>query len=387
MDGKSILVIDADPASRNFLARALQSRQYAVLLAASGREGLIAAWRDRPDLIILDPVLTDLPGELLIEKLRADARTAAVPIVVLSSDATPARQKACLQAGCNHFLVKSGQALPNLLELLPGLLFAPSAPQPATTAGPGGAQIVFLSAKGGTGTSSLTANIAHCILRQKPELNLAVVDLVLPIGSIAQIVNHGGPVNLATLAELEPSNLTPQYLRETLPRPPLWEFALVAGSPDPETANLLKVTRIPEVLAGLRRAFDLVIIDLGRSLSKISLPVIEQAEVVVPIISTDLSAVELTRTVWDYLKQSVSPQTVYAILNRPVGLEGLTRTDVERLSGLTIRVTMPYMGGNLTMANNQHQPVAHKFPKDSATLMLMQAAREILEMAGRRTNR
>ena len=60
MAGKTILVVDADVASRNFITRTLEKQEYAVIQAGSGKEGLIAAWRDRPDLILIEPNTSDL---------------------------------------------------------------------------------------------------------------------------------------------------------------------------------------------------------------------------------------------------------------------------------------------------------------------------------------
>jgi len=86
MAGKKILIIDMDAASRSFVGAVLQKEGYQTLEAASGREGLVVAWRDRPDLLIIDPDLTDLPGETLALRLRQDARTAHTPLIALSSD-------------------------------------------------------------------------------------------------------------------------------------------------------------------------------------------------------------------------------------------------------------------------------------------------------------
>ena len=58
-----ILVVDADVASRNFIAQKLLGQNNEVIQAGSGKEGLISAWRDHPDLIIADPTMTDLKGE------------------------------------------------------------------------------------------------------------------------------------------------------------------------------------------------------------------------------------------------------------------------------------------------------------------------------------
>ncbi len=63
MAGNKILIIDSDAASRNFIGAALQKEKFQIWQATSGKEGLIFAWRDRPDLIIVDPTLPDLKGE------------------------------------------------------------------------------------------------------------------------------------------------------------------------------------------------------------------------------------------------------------------------------------------------------------------------------------
>jgi hypothetical protein len=72
---------------------------------------------------------------------------------------------------------------------------------------------------------------------------------------------------------------------------------------------------------------------------------------------------------------------VDAFQNRSVGLEGLTRTEAEHLIGLSIQMTVPYMGGNFTIANNRHEPFTYKFPNDSASLGLQQIASQMLAMA------
>ena len=194
----SILVIDGDSASRNYLAAMLGKSGYTVLLASLGREGLILAWRDKPDIIILDPVLPDLTGLELVTRLRQDRRTSKVPCVALSSREDSQEMTALLAAGCNEYLVKSSQAPQKLLELLPRLLNIVQTPEKQ------GKLIVFLSAKGGTGTSSLCANIATCLASAKTDNKVAVMDLVLPIGSIAHIVGYERRLNLVTAAMQKP---------------------------------------------------------------------------------------------------------------------------------------------------------------------------------------
>ena len=242
--------------------------------------------------------------------------------------------------------------------------------------------IVFLSAKGGTGTSSLCANLAMTIKEQNQEARVVVVDLVLPIGSIAQIVGYEGQLNLVTAADLPSGQTTGEYFLKNLPEPELWKFQLLAGSPDPQHGNNLKGNRIGQIVDVLRATYDFIIIDLGRSLSRISLPLIQQADLIPLIVANDQSTVKLTKTVWDYFQeQGIDAQNVYAILNRAVGLEGLTKAEAEGIIGFPIKTTLPYMGSNFAVANNFNQPIITKYPKDTASIIFKDTAGDMVKHA------
>ncbi len=372
----SILVIDGDAASRNYLTVMLRKSGYAVLLASLGREGLISAWKDRPDIVVLDPELPDVKGLEILTRLRQDRRTSKVPVVALSSRQDSQDKNALMAAGCNDYLTKSSLALSQLLELIPRLLREES-----SNHGKRGILEVFLSAKGGTGTSSLCANIAMCMGSEKIETRVAVMDLVLPIGSIADIVGYTDKMNLVSVAKETPGITTAAYFKEKLPRVPNWYFHLLAGSPDPESANQLEVNRLDGIINAIIESYDYVLVDLGRALSRISLPIIQMADTIVLIVGTDLSTGILTRTVWEYLKsQGIDQKRLYPLQNRAVGLEGLSKSELEQMTGTKIRLTLPYMSSNFTVANNRHEPLISKFPNDSSTFTLKEAANQIAEL-------
>jgi pilus assembly protein CpaE len=379
MTGSTILIVDGDLTSRNYIATALQREGHSVLQVGSGKEALISAWRDHPDLIIVEPVLTDLAGEELAARLRSDARTTKIPLVALSRDTSPARMMSCRAAGFNEYLVKGPQAIASLVSTITMLLIG-GRPAPKE----GGLLIVFLSAKGGTGTSSLCANIGRTIADRLPESRVVVADLVLPIGSIAGIVGYSEDMNLTTVAGMPAAETTPDFLGSHLVRIEEWRFHLLAGSPDPEHGNNLAVGRIGELVSGLKSAYDFVILDLGRSLSRISLPLIEHADLITMILGADMSTVSLTRIIWDYLQsKGVQAASMYPILNRAVGLEGLTKAEIEKMVGIPIKTSIPYLGGNFSIANNRHQPFSVKFPADTASIVLKDTAQQMIELARR----
>ena len=377
MPEKKILIVDADVASRNFIARMLADQKYEVIQAGSGKEGLICAWRDHPDLAIIDPTLIDLKGEEIARKLRQDSRTSAMPLIALSSDSSMVRIKSCLDAGFSEYITKSGQAVTLLNETITRLFGIAD-----VVVKQGGLLMVFLSAKGGTGTSSMCANLAMNISQNQPEARVAVVDMVLPIGSIAPIVGYEGSQNIVTVTDMHPGDTTPEFFRTELPDMHIWGFNLLAGSPDPESSNHLKVGRIWDIVKALKESYDYVLIDIGRSLSKITLPLIQHADLVALIISTDISTVSLTKTLWKYLKgKGVGASSVYTILNRAVGLEGLSKVDAEKMIEIPINATMPYLSSNFAFANSHHQPFILKFPMDTASIVFQDTAKDMAALA------
>ena len=381
--GKSVLVLDENTASRHFLANTLLEKQFKVSGAASGKEALVIAWRDGPDVVLFDPVLGDIKVEEFIQKLRNHPRTSKTPLVALSSDSSPALKETCLNAGVSEYLVKSAQAIPALEEILTRLFGTDKPAEVESREGQEtGLLIVFLSAKGGTGTSSLCANLAMNIKQAQPEARIVVADLVLPIGSIAPIVGYEGGLNLATVADLSSGQTSGQYFHKKLPEPELWQFQLLAGSPDPQHANILNGDRINEIVETLYSSYDFIILDIGRSLSRISLPLIQKADLITLIVSPDQSTIKLTKTVWDYLQtQGIDNRKMYVILNRAVGLEGVTKTQAEEILGLTIKTAIPYMGSNFSLANNLHQPITTKYPTDTASIILKETGENMIKLA------
>lgn len=386
MVGKSILIVDDNPASRIYLANHLKGKQFTVLEAPTGKEGLILAWREQPDLILFDPTLRDIVDQEFIQKLRSDPRTTQTPLIAFSTDPGAARREICLKAGVNEYLVKSSQALLALEESLARIFDAYRQPIPPKKEEEEeqGLLIVFLSAKGGTGTSSLCANLAMNIQQSEPEARVVVADLVLPIGSIGQIVGDNGRLNLATVAELPAGQTNVEYFHKNLPQPELWKFQLLTGSPDPQHGNSIRGERIGQIVDTLCSAYDFIILDIGRSLSRISLPLIQKADLIILIVSTDQSTIQLTKTVWDYFQtQGIDNQKMYAILNRAVGLEGLTKAQAEEIIGLPIKTTLPYLGSNFALANNLNQPITLKYPTDTASIILKGTADDMVKLARR----
>ncbi|MBI5720063.1 MAG: CHASE domain-containing protein [Burkholderiales bacterium] len=101
----------------------LQRPQVHLEVAALGLDGLAAARRVRPDLILLDMQLPDITGPELLRHLMDDDETATIPVIVVSADATPARIEQALTLGAAHYVTKP-LALAPFLQVLDEVLNA-----------------------------------------------------------------------------------------------------------------------------------------------------------------------------------------------------------------------------------------------------------------------
>jgi len=84
----------------------LEAEGFEVIAARDGVEALDQVRGGHPDLILLDLMLPRLSGERVCQELRADPRTSALPIVVLSARIQEAERLRALAAGADAFISK-----------------------------------------------------------------------------------------------------------------------------------------------------------------------------------------------------------------------------------------------------------------------------------------
>jgi signal transduction histidine kinase/DNA-binding response OmpR family regulator len=81
----TVLVVDDEPSTVELLADVLRSHEYTVLRAYGGQEGIEIALAKVPDVIILDLMMPKVTGFDVVRRLRAEPRTAEIPIVVFTA--------------------------------------------------------------------------------------------------------------------------------------------------------------------------------------------------------------------------------------------------------------------------------------------------------------
>jgi len=101
-----ILIAEDDPDIGHLLEHYLRKASFLPVLVASGRDVLPQVKREAPDLLVLDLMLPGLDGLQLCRAIRADATTAAIPIIMLTAKAEESDRIIGLELGADDYITK-----------------------------------------------------------------------------------------------------------------------------------------------------------------------------------------------------------------------------------------------------------------------------------------
>ena len=101
----TVLVVEDNEEMRTMLAELLDGH-YQVLAAEDGRAGFASALRDRPDVIISDVIMPECSGHEMVQALKADQRTQAIPIILLTADHSAEAVLECFACGADDYVSK-----------------------------------------------------------------------------------------------------------------------------------------------------------------------------------------------------------------------------------------------------------------------------------------
>jgi two-component system response regulator MtrA len=102
----NILIVDDDPDIRDLVAFKLRQMGYGIRVERDGETGIAAALEEQPDLILLDVMMPKLSGIEMTRRLRADARTADIPIILITAKAQDADVDRGFASGANDYIIK-----------------------------------------------------------------------------------------------------------------------------------------------------------------------------------------------------------------------------------------------------------------------------------------
>ena len=108
-----VLVVDDFEDNREMFAEFLELSGFRVSRAANGQEAIERAEADMPDLVVMDLSLPVIDGWEATRRLKANPKTAGIPVLALSGHSSPQQEQEALHVGCVALLTKP--CLPDVL--------------------------------------------------------------------------------------------------------------------------------------------------------------------------------------------------------------------------------------------------------------------------------
>ncbi len=285
MSRKKVLVIDDEFPIRYLVEHQLSRNDLEVQTAKDGPTGLTVASSFQPDIIVLDVMMPGMDGFQVCEQLRQDPDLANTPVIFLTACMTRQHKMRAFKVGGNDYLVKPFQADELLAHIDAILDQGESDADAPEEAAPGKGRIVgMFSPKGGVGTSTLAIQLSEAIVIRRDQ-PVVLIDLDLPLGSIAPMLNLVSKRHIIDLLRYPPNQIG-----ETL----------VSGYAQKHRSNLLVVptpaelvgigrmpapTSLKAILDAMINAGYMIVMDLGSTLSNITIEGLRLCDVVYVVTS------------------------------------------------------------------------------------------------------
>ena len=101
-----LLLVEDNEDNRDMLSRRLERKDFVVILAVDGLDGVNKAKENLPDIILMDMSLPVMDGWQATKTLKEDATTKNIPIIALTAHAMASDRDKAMEAGCDDYDTK-----------------------------------------------------------------------------------------------------------------------------------------------------------------------------------------------------------------------------------------------------------------------------------------
>jgi len=312
--GERVLFVDDEEQIRKLLSTWLTRHGYEVTVANDGWEALKAIRTKAPDLVITDVNMPNMNGLELTRRLRADHRTARIPVIMLSARKQADDVLTGYAEGADEYIPKPVE-MAVLAAKVEVLIRRFATTRGAAVAKRGGNVVLFVHGKGGVGCTTLAVNSAVA-LAATTIYRVTLLDLNLEFGNAPMLMNLTSPHTLADLAENAHEQLDEATFATYL-ETDRSGVRVLAGCDVPERAELVTVPAVQQAIDHLQKQSDYVGIDAPASFTQQVLAALDVADAAVIVTSAHLPSLKATKQALEVLdKLSYPKERTVLVVNR-----------------------------------------------------------------------
>lgn len=371
---EKILIVDDDIDSLKLIGLMLQRHGYEIMAASAGGQALTKAVSERPDLIILDIMMPDMDGYEVCRRLRANADTRGIPIIMFTAKTLVDDKVAGFEAGADDYLTKPTH--PAELASRVKAILARSATQRRRDSRKG-MTVGIIGAKGGVGTTTLALNMASAMVMagESP----IVSDFRLGTGSMGLLIGQDRSLGMANVLGKPAAEIRPNVVeRELVVFPP--GLRLLLSSPRPREAQIqFPIESAQALINSLRTMTRQSFFDLGSgydgTVSRLQREMDQIILVVEPIDATLRIARELLR---ELEASTTSEERIHIVVVNRVQTNGQTPwNDIEQILGKEIRAIISAAPDLAVQAAKANTPIVMYQPKNIVSDQILKLTEEL----------
>jgi pilus assembly protein CpaE len=372
--GERILFVDDEEQIRKLLSTWLTRHGYEVTLATDGWEALKAIRAKAPDLVITDVNMPNMNGFELTRRLRADHRTARIPVVMLSARKQADDVLTGYAEGADEYIPKPVEMalLSAKIEVLIKRFRATQGIEGASKRG--GKVILFIHGKGGVGCTTLAVNSAVA-LAATTIYRVTLLDLNLEFGNAPMLLNLKPERTLADLAEEDHEALDDATFSRYVVQDRSG-VRVLAGCDIPERAELVTVPAVQQSIDRLRGQSDYTLIDTPASFSQQVLAALDVADAVVIVTAAHLPSLKATKETLEVLEKLSYPNERTVLVVNRTSESGVEMDQISRFFNRKADLIIPYTPA-CDDAADRGRPLTMLHPESAAAKVMRDLAAQI----------
>jgi pilus assembly protein CpaE len=371
--GERVLFVDDEGQIRKLLSTWLARHGYEVTLASDGWEALKAIRAKAPDLVITDVHMPNMNGLELTRRIRADHRTARIPVIMLSARKQADDVLTGYAEGADEYIPKPVE-MAVLAAKVEVLIRRFRVTQGEAAAKRGGNVVLFLHGKGGVGCTTLAVNSAVA-LAATTIYRVTLLDLNLEFGNAPMLLNLTPPRTLADLAESAHEDLDDATFATYLEQDRSG-VRVLAGCDVPERAELVTVPAVQQAIDHLQRGSDYVVIDAPANFSQPVLAALDVADAVVIVTAAHLPSLKATKQALEVVEKLSYPQERTVIVVNRTSAAGVEMDHVARFFNRKPDIVVPYTEA-CDDAADRGRPLTLLHPDSAASKVIRDLAARI----------
>ena len=258
---EKILVVDDDVETLRLVGMMLQRQGYQIIAANNGTQALSSAKLEQPDIILLDVMMPDMDGYEVTRQLRADPITANTPILMFSAKGQVDDKVTGYEAGIDDYLTKPTHPA-ELIAHVKSQLIRGSKARASSQLLERGQVVAVMSAKGGTGASSLTINVGISLVK-KTKTNIIAVELHPGQGNWGLELGFNKPEGLNRLLEMKTNEITAEKVKLELVAHNSGLLLLLSSYRLKDVGQIQAIPQMEVIINQLSGMGQMILLDIG----------------------------------------------------------------------------------------------------------------------------